>query len=576
MDKKIKMLVVMLLALPCIVYSASLFIIQETEKISLAANASDPDLDKLTVSYGHPLNDQGEWLTTYGDEGEYKTTVTVSDGLNWYVDGSKKQEGREFLYDTGYNDAGSHKIKIVVKDKVNEASKEWTVDAENIDVESLLKEVRDVTVEETETARLSLPDFGKYGLKLAISEPLGDKNEWKTGFDENGTYNTRIHVEGKGFRRDKIVKITVKDTDRPLDFFPLENKIVNENDEVRILLKAHDDDNDEIFFSAENMPAGALLEGNTFTWKPGFDSVKREDFVDKVMDKLSVLSKSYYIKFIASSRGKNVVQNAIITVKDVNQAPFIEDIIPLFVDEGSRIRLSPNYYDADGDKVSVRYSGFMDRDTRKTGFEDSGSYFVKVEASDGHLTSSKFAQVTINNVNRQPILKPIPALKTVEGEQLAFFIEADDPDGDKLSFDLDNTPNGSSIKGNVFIWDLHQDIAENGKTKRIDLVFVASDGNLEARQIAKIEVANKNSPPKILDSSKSISAKINQPVLLFVKAIDADGDEMTYTWDFGFLEKYSATANHQRTFTSPGNKVVKVIVSDGKDRVEQTMNVNVA
>ena len=67
------------------IYSASslkTFEISETEKISLGLEAEDPDADVLTYTFTSPLNDNGEWQTTYGDAGEYTATITVSDGEN--------------------------------------------------------------------------------------------------------------------------------------------------------------------------------------------------------------------------------------------------------------------------------------------------------------------------------------------------------------------------------------------------------------------------------------------------------------------------------------------------------------
>ena len=49
--------------------------------MSLQANASDPDADNLVMTYSAPLNENGEWQTNYGDAGEYKVTITVSDGI---------------------------------------------------------------------------------------------------------------------------------------------------------------------------------------------------------------------------------------------------------------------------------------------------------------------------------------------------------------------------------------------------------------------------------------------------------------------------------------------------------------
>jgi hypothetical protein len=191
------------------------------------------------------------------------------------------------------------------------------------------------------------------------------------------------------------------------------------------------------------------------------------------------------------------------------------------------------------------------------------------------LEASKFVQINIEESNRAPLFGKISDIKAREGDSIAVLLNANDPDGDEISYSVDNPPEGSSIKGNAFLWTPSFNIANRKETKEIDLVFAASDGVAETRQIAKVEIIDKNRVPKIIDATKSITAKANEPVLMFVKAIDDDGDELTYTWNFGLLEKYKATANHQRIFTSRGTKVVKVIVSDGIDEVEQVINVNV-
>ena len=59
------------------VNSLKIFEIEETEKLSLDLKTDDPDEDILTYSYTGPLNEYGEWQTTYGDAGEYSATITV-------------------------------------------------------------------------------------------------------------------------------------------------------------------------------------------------------------------------------------------------------------------------------------------------------------------------------------------------------------------------------------------------------------------------------------------------------------------------------------------------------------------
>ena len=629
MNKRVALLVTIFLVLPSIVFSITIFTVQETEKVSLQANVTDPDFDNLMTTYTSPLNESGEWQTNYGDAGEYTATVTVSDGaisvskdmlivvekkeespkidsftpkqdvldikeaesidfkvsasdLNkdelsyeWFLDDKKVKDSQEYTYDTTYNNDGSHEIRVEISDGTATISNEWTVNVENVDVEELLNGIGDVTANENEVVKLRLPNFEKYGLSYSISEPLGSKNEWKTGYDDAGTYKIKVHAEGKGFNDDKTVKVVVNDVDRTLIFDSIGNKVLNENEELVITLNANDPDGDEITYSANNMPNGAEFEGNVFTWKTSYDTVKKGGFVDRVIDKFRILSKSFYIQFSASSKDKKLVQNVIITVKDADRAPVLEDMEPITINEGDTLKIAPKAYDLDGDKVKLSYSGFISTDTFKSGFDDAGTYYVKVTASDGLLETSKFVQINISQSNRAPAFSKIKEIKSREGDNIAVLLNANDPDGDEITYSMDNPPEGSSLKGNAFLWTPSYSLANKKETTKFDLVFVANDGKAQTRQIAKAEISDKNRAPKIINATKSIAAKVNQPVLMSVKAADDDGDELAYTWNFGFLEKYKATAIHQRIFTSRGAKTVKVIVSDGIDKVEQLINVNV-
>lgn len=629
MKKNIALVIIIFLAFPYLAYSLSTFVVQEGDRISLAPNATDPDLDLLVVTYSKPLDDKGDWQTNYGDEGEYEATITVSDGIStdsidvriavrkkeekpqidsyepvqenlvinetqsitfkasasdlnkdrlsygWYLDDEKVQEGKGFLYGSNYDDSGLHKVHVQVSDGNSIAMQEWLIDVQNVDVEDLMDGISDVAVNENEAAKLEIPDFEKYGLGYTISEPLGNSNEWKTGYGDAGTYDVKVHADGKGFSKTKTVKITVNDVDRPPVFEGMGGKFVQEGQELKITLNALDPDNDEINYSADKLPEGARLEGNTFTWMPSYDTVKKEDFIDKVMDKFRILSKSFYMQFSATAGDKKIVQNVIITVKDVNRAPIIEDMAPIQIKEEDTLKISPNGYDLDGDRLSLSYSGLTDTDTYQSKFGDAGAYFVKMTASDGLLEASKTVNVTIAHVNRAPVLNKIEDVKAIEGDGIAILLDASDPDGDQIAYSIGNPPQYSSIKGNTFFWTPDFNVVSNKETKNMDLVFVASDGNSESRQVAKIALNDKNRAPKIIDATSNIIAKVNQPVLMYVKADDEDGDALTYTWEFSLLERYKATSSHQRVFTTKGLKTVNVIVSDGINHVEQLVNVNV-
>ena len=522
-----------------------------------------PPQDDLNIKEAESVNFEVSASDLNKDELSYE----------WLLDNKKIKYGQKFSYDTTYNDAGTNKVSVTVSDGTTSTSKEWNDNVENVDVEGLLNNIQDVAINENDAVKLNLPDFEKYGLAYSISEPVGNKNEWKTNYNDAGTYEIKVHAEGKGFSGDKIVKVVVNDADRVPVFESVGNKYISEDEELRIMLNANDPDGDEVTFSASNMPADAKLEGNVFTWKPGYNTIRKEDFVDRLMDKFRVLSKSFYIQFAASSKDKKIVQNVIVTVKDVNRAPVIDDMEPIIINEGDALKIAPKAYDPDGDKITLSYSGFVNKDNYKSNFGDAGTYYAKVTASDGLLEASKFVQIIIKHVNRAPAFEKINDVKAREGDNIAVLLNANDPDGDEITYSIDNPPEGSSLKGNAFFWAIGYDIANKKETKEFNLVFAASDGKAETRQIAKIAIADRNRAPRIIDATKSIVAKANQPALMFVKAVDDDGDELAYTWDFGFFEKYKATPLHQRIFTTPGTKTVKVIVSDGIDSVEQLINV---
>ncbi|MBI2655283.1 hypothetical protein HYX06_02555, partial [Candidatus Woesearchaeota archaeon] len=295
--------------------------------------------DNLTINYAPPLDGNGEWQTTYGDAGAYNSEISVSDGksavyepieiivkrkeestkigiyapespvyasegsiiffnvsasdLNndelsyeWHLDGKKAVEGQSFAYQASYNDAGIHKVKIVVSDGLHDASMDWEVIVDDVDIQKILDSIPDAAVHEGQIASLELPDFGSYGLEYSVSEPIGNGNEWHTGFEDEGSYAIKVAAEGHGFKGSTDANVVVSNVDRPPIFEKIDNAVVNENQEVNLTIKADDPDGDEVYYSAKNIPQGAKFENNEFTWIPDFDTVKKDNFIDYMIDKL--------------------------------------------------------------------------------------------------------------------------------------------------------------------------------------------------------------------------------------------------------------------------------------------------
>jgi hypothetical protein len=630
MGKNILLFVIIFLVFPLIVSPFSNFFIEETEKISLVPYANDPDDDNLIIDYSSPLDENGEWQTDYGDAGEYEVTITVSDGqssvsedvlitvlkkevppkiesytpredkviidegdlvmftvsaidqnndeimYSWYLDGKQASIGDYFTFNADFRDSGSYRVMVKISDKTSTVTKEWKLIVNNMDVEGLLGSVKDIEVNENEIAILELLDFEEYGLTYTISEPLGNQNSWQTSNDDSGTYEVRISAKGNGFSGEKKVLVHVKNVDRIAEFEELENKIIEEDEEIIIELNANDPDGDEIIFLANDLPDGAIFENNTFRWKPSFDTVQKENFIDYFTEKFSPLKETFFIQFIATSNNLSKVQNLAITVIEKNRAPVIEDMETIEVTEGDVIELNPNAYDPDFDRFYLTYSGFMTSDILRTQIGDFGNHTITVKASDGKLDSYKEVILVVNKLNREPIFRPLGKLKVYEGDEIAILLDARDPDGDRLELSVENPKNYSSLVDNAYYWTPPDDFITDSKSKNVDIVFSASDGEFVVKRAAHVQVKNKNKAPKILQATTSVTTKVNQPVSMSVEAYDPDGDKLTYEWEFGIFEAYESSNMHKRVFTSPGTKIVKVKVSDGFDTVKQVIYVHVA
>jgi hypothetical protein len=608
----------------------TVFEYNETDLVSLEAQASDPDGQQLIYSYSKPLNETGEWQTTYGDAGEYMVNVTVSDGelsvseevlivvhrkeenptidtfeppsksleveeggllefsieasdVNkdeldyfWFLNGKEADKGNKFVFSPDYSQSGDYKVMAVVSDGKGNATTEWDVKVKDVDIEGILDGISNVTVSETEIVMLDLPDFESYGLSYNISEPVGNDNYWMTDYDSAGEYMVDVIVEGKGFSGKKEVRVIVENKDRPAQFDISSVYFVKENEVLRIELKATDPDNDEITFSASGLPEGSSFNDSIFEWKPSYDTVKKESVFDYALDKLRLLTKSFTVTFSAITPNGEVKKDVKVVVQDNNRPFVIEEIGDINVSEGGIVRIEPQYSDPDGDRVSFTYSGWMNKDTYKTTYDDAGEHYVKVTGTDGYHTDYRFVRIIVEDSNRKPIFSKIGDFEVEEGESLRIELKATDPDSDEVNFSVVDPPAGSILEENVFMWEPSFDFVDRENGKRSVVVnFIAGDGKDKVSESSTITVLDKNRAPEIVDTSENLIARVNKPVVFWVDAKDEDGDKLVYEWVFGAFEKYEATAVMERTFTSKGNKKVKVIVSDGIEEVEHEWDVRV-
>jgi len=261
---------------------ATVIIVDETELVSLVPKAEDPDADALTSTFTSPLNDNGEWQTTYGDTGEYTVTVTVSDGSL----------------------TASKEVLIIV----NRKEEAPTLDSFNPQETS-------IEIGETDTLSFDVTasdlnnDELTYVWKLDGVE-IGNKNSigYQTTYEDSGSHTVKVGVSDGMFDTEKIWAVTVNNVNRKPLLSEVDDIVVRETDTVVIELEAVDHDGDELSFGIDD--GRFVQDGNLFTWETTYDDAGEHIVTATVSDGVDTASQEFTV-----------------TIENVNRAPVILDIV---------------------------------------------------------------------------------------------------------------------------------------------------------------------------------------------------------------------------------------------------------
>lgn len=214
----------------------------------------------------------------------------------------------------------------------------------------------------------------------------------------------------------------------------------------------------------------------------------------------------------------------------VNRPPVFASIGDKTVDEGRLLEFSVTATDADNNPLIYIAENLPSQATFVNQtfswaptYTQFGTYRVRFVVSDGQDSDSETITVTVNNVNGPPVFVPIGNKTVKRGKHLQFKVNALDPDGDKVTYDILNRPKGAFFlrKNGWFFWrpGVHQ-------AGDFLVTFVATDkyGN---KGFGTVTITVPNAAPVL----KPIGNKtVNQGKRLQfdVGAVDPDGDRVTY------------------------------------------------
>jgi hypothetical protein len=328
------------------------FVVEETETVRLRPEGYDPDPEigpagRLIWTFFKPFDENGVWRTKKGDAGKTTSKVRLSDG-----------------------------------ELTDEAT--FCVEVLKTNSPPVLSGLRDISAKEGDKVEIrpvcTDPDGDKVTIK--ISGFMSSDSKTLT-YDDEGKHSVTVTcTDPDGEQDKKTITITVSDVNRPptLDVPP--TITVDEGQTARIDAKASDPDGDKV----------TITYGEPFasdgTWK-----TRRGDAGTKEVT-------------VTASDGKRDVRKTVrVIVRKVNSAPSISGMRDITVYEGDTIRLEPRITDEDGDKVTVKYTGWMTSATKQTDYDDAGEYDTTITATDpSGDTDTEKVHITVLNKNRPPVI----------------------------------------------------------------------------------------------------------------------------------------------------------------------------
>lgn len=393
------------------------------------------------------------------------------------------------------------------------ASESITISVSQVNRPPVLAEVTESSVEENRPLIVQLsasdPDREDEGKLVFSADNLPEGAsidsttgllEWLPGYDQSGSYDMTLNISDGQYTDNKPYRVVVTHVNRPPTLDLILPSSVDENQPLNFIIAGKDpdiEDKDQLTYAATDLPEGAAFDPatRTFSWTPTFEQ-----------------SGAYPLEFsVTDPSGLDARQKMLITVNHVNRAPSLQAISAQSINENEPLTVQLEGNDADTEDAGKLVYGISDIPasaqidaatgsfTWTPGFDQSGSYSLTatVEDSEG-LTDSKSFTVTVNHVNRPPVITALPTQNGSENEEMAFTIEGSDPDSEdegKLLFSSVDLPSGATLDRSSGQFSWTPGFEQSGS---YTFTVAVQDGfNEKAEQSFTVEVAHVNQPPAL-------------------------------------------------------------------------------
>ncbi len=298
-----------------------------------------------------------------------------------------------------------------------------------------------------------------------------------------------------------LSSVIVMTHNKPPKIYKTEYKTVAENQKLQFKVRGMDPDGNPVGFSADFIPEGAQFNASdsVFSWTPTFEqSGKYDGIVFTVTEKTQ--TKLFSRDTIS------------ITVTNTNRLPSLPSPGNYAVDENKELSFiinkaaDPDVEDTGKLKISLTnlpQGAAFDENTLTfkwmPTYEQSGSYILTFTVKDlAGASDSKQSTLTVNNIDRPPVLADLSANMTVdENKPLTFQIQAADPDKEdvgKLDFAGFYLPPGAAFDKGTQTYSWTPTFDQSGKYDGIYFIVKDVEG-LSDTVRTSVTVNHVNRPP---------------------------------------------------------------------------------
>lgn len=236
------------------------------------------------------------------------------------------------------------------------------------------------------------PDADK--LKYTYTSPIGADGRWQTQYGDAGEYTITVTVSDGELSnsRDVLLILNKKEETPKIDSVKPDTAAINikETESIDFSVSASDLNKDPLTYNWK-------FDGNDVSDKDSFSYTSTYDDAG-----------AHTVKLDISDGTLTTTQLWSASVENVNRKPVLDEIADIIVKETGTAQITPKATDPDGDTIKYSISDPVgDSGTWETTYDDSGEYIVKVTASDGVDETSQDVKVTVENVNRAPVIVDI-------------------------------------------------------------------------------------------------------------------------------------------------------------------------